>query len=181
MQCLLIWQSSWHLLCNIHCIITYKYIVHKVISARVQWAVLVYKGSCREGGGSVLLSVKVTWRSREALEGSQQCTVQQCNGAQCRVQGSQPHCRLASAPTRGSTVQPFVPHRLPLSTFTLVVLLHIFIGWLVSLLQSVPPCFLALRAWVWGTSRALCSSQLCCTIGERSVQSPLESSTIMTH
>ena len=48
MQCLLIWQSSWHL-GNIHCIITHKYIVHKVISARVQWAVLVYKGSCREG------------------------------------------------------------------------------------------------------------------------------------
>ena len=158
MQYLLIWQSSWHLLCNIHCIITHKYIVHKVISARVQWAVLVYKGSCREGGGSVLLSVKVTWRSREALEGSQQCTVQQRNSAECRahnsaernsatVRGSQPHCRLASAPTRGSTVQPFVPHRLLLSTFTLLVVLHLhwLVGVSVAICASLFPRFAGLR------------------------------------
>ena len=131
MQCIVIWQSSWHLPCNIYCIITYKYIVHKVIYARVQWAVLVYKGSCREGE-AVSCSVSRSrggaerhWRAHNSAE---------CNSART-VQGSQPHCRFASAPTRGSRVQPFVPHRLPLSTFTLVVLLHLH--WLLSLLQSV--------------------------------------------
>ena len=110
-----------------------------------------------ERGGSVLLSVKVTWRSREALEGSQQCRAQQCTAQQCRVQGSQPHCRLASAPTRGSRVQPFVPHRLLLSTFTLlVVLLHLhwLVGVSVAICASLFPRFAGLR--LSRASRALC-------------------------
>ena len=142
-QCPLIWQTSLHLLCNIHCIITHKYIVHKVIYARMQWAVLVYKGSCREGE-AVSCSVS---RSRGGAERHWRAhNSAQCNSART-VQGSQPHCRLASAPTRGSTVQPFVPHRLPLSTFTLLVLLHLhwLVGVSVAICASLFPRFAGLK------------------------------------
>ena len=91
MQCLLIWQSSWHLLCNIHCIII-KYIVHKVIYARVQWAVLVYKGSCREGE-AVSCSVS---RSRGGAERHWRAhNSAQCNSATVQSAGlttSLPSC-----------------------------------------------------------------------------------------
>ena len=149
-----------------------------------RWSMPECSGRCwctkvvaERGGGSVLLSVKVTWRSREALEGSQQCRVQQCT-----VQGSQPHCRFASAPTRGSTVQPFVPHRLPLSTFTLVVLLHLHL-----VAVSVAICVCLLVSSLCGLEVEVPPLELCvrlnsaARLGSRSVQSPLESSTIMTH
>ena len=149
-----------------------------MIYARVQWAVLVYKGSCREGE-AVSCSVSRSrggaerhWRAHNSAE---------CNSART-VQGSQPHCRFASAPTRGSTVQPFVPHRLPLSTFTLVVLLRLHL-----LAVSVAICVCLLVSSLCGLEVEVPPLELCvrlnsaARLGSRSVQSPLESSTIMTH
>ena len=136
----------------------------------------MYKGSCREGGGSVLLSVKVTWRSREALEGSQQCRVQQCTHS-AGLTASLPLCfRPDSWEHRTTFCSPQAAavniHSGSSAASSLVAVS-------VAICASLFPRFAGLRL--------RCNLELCvrlksaARLGSRSVQSPLESSTIMTH
>ena len=149
-----------------------------MIYARVQWAVLVYKGSCREGGGSVLLSVKVTWRSREALEGSQQCRVQQCTHS-AGLTASLPLCfrpdswehrtTFCSPQAAAVNIHSGSSAASSLVAVSVAICVCLLVSSLCGLEVEVPPLELCVRL------------KSAARLGSRSVQSPLESSTIMTH
>ena len=137
----------------------------------------MYKGSCREGGGSVLLSVKVTWRSREALEGSQQCRVQQCTHS-AGLTTSLPSCFRPNSWEHRTTFCSLQAAAVNIHSgssaassfgYCLCCNLCLLVSSLCGLEVEVPPLELCVRL----NSAA--------RLGSRSVQSPLESSTIMTH
>ena len=130
------------------------------------------------GGGSVLLSVKVTWRSREALEGSQQCRVQQCTHSAglttslplCFRPNSWEHRTTFCSPQAAAVnIHSGSSAASSLVAVSVAICVCLLVSSLCGLEVEVPPLELCVRL----NSAA--------RLGSRSVQSPLESSTIMTH
>ena len=147
-----------------------------MIYARVQWAVLVYKGSCREGGRQCLAQCQGHVEEQRGIGGL--TTVQSATVHSAGLTTSLPLCfRPNSWEHRTTFCSPQAAAvnihsgSSAASSFgcCLCCNLCLPVSSLCAVEVEVPPLELCVRL----NSAA--------RLGSRSVQSPLESSTIMTH